>query len=113
MNDQTCEEKKIGNEKTLLESEKLYFDAMKHLTTLSSGSVLLLATFLEKFSKGPEWRWLLIATFCCFILSIISSVSSMVQSANYIRYTGQIKRLEKGVRETVYYFSLTTYLLGI
>ena len=99
--------------KTLLESEKLHFDAMKHLTTLSSGSVLLLATFLEKFSKGLVWRWLLAATFGCFFLSMLSSVSSMLQSANYVRHTGRIARLERGVRETIYYFSVITYLLGI
>lgn len=38
------------------EGEKLYFDSMKHLTTLNTGSVLLLVTFLEKLFSSPRWR---------------------------------------------------------
>jgi len=47
------------SEKADQEGEKLYFDSMKHLTTLSTGSVLLLVTFLEKLFSSPRWRvWL-------------------------------------------------------
>lgn len=56
-----------------IEMAKFMADAFKHLTTLSTGSILLLATFLEKFFIQPRWKPLIAVTFVGFILSIIAS----------------------------------------
>lgn len=69
--------KNLSNEKAAEISQQHYFETLKHLTTLSSASVLLLATFLEKLFTKPEWAWLIGLTFCLFILSMISSVMLM------------------------------------
>ena len=38
------------------EFRKLWSDYLKHLTTLSTGSILLIATFLEKLFSQPRWK---------------------------------------------------------
>lgn len=61
------------------EGRKLYYDLFKHLTTLSSGSILLLVTFKEKlFPAGDaEWKPLMGWVFFLFMLCIVSSVITM------------------------------------
>src|SRR5947208_15344962 len=65
----------------VIESNKLHFEAMKHLTTLSTGSILLMVTFIEKILRGNEEGHKLVkAAFIPFILSILLSFSVMVQT---------------------------------
>lgn len=73
------------NENAILESTKLNFDAIKHLTTLSTGSIVLLVAFLEKiFREEQHWRILIGAALICFILSIVGCVSALLQNSNLI-----------------------------
>jgi hypothetical protein len=96
------------------ESEKLYFDSMKHLTTLSTGSIVLLISFMKDlFKENTHWKGVLALSLCSFVGSIICSVSSMLQSANYVRYTGKYERLEDKIKDIIYYGSLITFMLGI
>jgi len=60
----------------LLEKQKLASDYLKHLTTLSTGSIILLAAFLEKLFAQPLWRPLIVLSFLGFILSVIASVAA-------------------------------------
>ena len=60
-----------------MEGRKLFYDALKHLTTLSTGSIILLATFLEKIFSNPECKILIGITFVGFAISIISTVVLM------------------------------------
>ncbi len=60
-----------------LESKKLEYDTYKHLTTLSTGSIILLATFVEKLFDAPEWSILAPVAIGFFMLSVVSSVTSM------------------------------------
>ena len=53
---------------------------MKHLTTLSTGSIVLIATFLEKLFANPEWKVLVGMALVSFILSIIGTLASHVLS---------------------------------
>src|ERR1700742_2087223 len=86
--------------KTLQESEKLFFESMKHITTLTTSSLVLLVTFLEKiFKDNRHWQGLVAITFASFIVSIICSVSSMLQSANYVRNEGKIDALAFRVKK--------------
>lgn len=62
------------------EGRKLYYDLFKHLTTLSSGSILLLVAFKEKLfpdSAVIEWNDLMGIAFFLFLLCIVSSVFTM------------------------------------
>ena len=60
-----------------LEGRKLFYDSLKHLTTLNTGSVLILAAFLERFFNRPEWKFLVGVSFVGFAVSILSSVVGM------------------------------------
>lgn len=64
-------------EKAEREALKLQFDVYKHITTLSSGSVILTCTFLEKFFKTPRFLALMIVSLGCFFFSIIFSIYAM------------------------------------
>lgn len=100
-------------EKSYQEGEKLYFDSMKHLTTLNTGSILLLVTFLEKLFNNPRWKALIVVSLCSFTLSILFSVSSMLQSANHVKNSGKFRPLEVNVKKVIYYVALITFLSGI
>ena len=102
-----------GNDKDREEGEKLYFESMKHLTTLNTGSILLLVAFLEKLFLQPKWRALVALTLGTLAVSTLCSVSSMLQSANYIRYSGQVVGLEMKIKDVVYYSALIAFLIGI
>ena len=54
-----------------------YYDYLKHLTTLATGSIVLLATFAEKFAAASSWRLLLKVAMAAFLLSVLSSLVSM------------------------------------
>lgn len=98
----------------LQESEKLFFDSMKHLTTLSTGSILLLVTFLEKFFKErPEWKTLVVLALGSFVLSILCAVSSMFQSANFVKYSGKVVTVAYWVKDFAHWAALVTFVLGL
>jgi len=94
------------------EGWKLRYDIYKHLTTLSTGSILLVITFLEKIFVRPAWKGLVILALCGFFASILASFLVMNVLATTI---GEMKLEEK--EEKVYTriigFALVTFLLGI
>lgn len=102
-----------GREKADQEGEKLFYDSMKHLTTLNTGSILLLVTFLEKLFSNPQWKTLIAVSLICFVISIVCSVSSMLQSANHVKHVGRIPHLETGVKSAIYYSALFTFVVGL
>ena len=55
------------------EFRKLWSDYLKHLTTLSTGSILLIATFLEKLFSQPRWKAAVITSLLGFLASILGS----------------------------------------
>jgi hypothetical protein len=82
-NESTTSKKLTVRDNALQEGSKLYYDTFKHLTTLSTGSILLLATFLTDVFDAPEWTNLIGWVFASFILSIVSSVIVMT-SLSYV-----------------------------
>ncbi len=56
-----------------LEKLKLFTEYLKHITTLSTASLILLTIFLEKLSRRPRWKTLVIVALCSFTLSLIAS----------------------------------------
>jgi Mg2+ and Co2+ transporter CorA len=75
-------------EKAREESGKLFYDMYKHLTTLSTGSILILVAFLEKVFANPRWKILVALSFVFFLLTIIFSFFQMGLNANYIGRMG-------------------------
>jgi hypothetical protein len=57
-----------------VEFYKAYIEYLKHLTTLSTGSIILIATFLEKLFAQPIWKFAVFISLSGFMLSVLSSV---------------------------------------
>lgn len=64
-------------EERILEALKLDHDTFKHLTTISTGSILLLATFIEKLFQNPDWKGLIAFTFVALMICTYTSVIEM------------------------------------
>jgi hypothetical protein len=73
-------------DKAYEEGQKLAYDSFKHLTTLSTGSILLLATFLKDVFKNPEWTQLVGWTFGLFMVTIVASLIVMVTIAHSVSH---------------------------
>jgi hypothetical protein len=54
-----------------LESYRAERDFYKHLTSLSTASVVLIATFLDKAFPNPEWRDLVNLSLGAFAVSVV------------------------------------------
>jgi hypothetical protein len=68
---------------TLGEHTKLVVDVLKHLTTLASGAVVLIATFMDKV-KSVHLRSLISWAIGFLLLCILSSMNGCFQlSSNY------------------------------
>jgi hypothetical protein len=92
--------------KQYIEEQKLTFDYIKHITTLDTGSIVLLATFLEKFFKKPEWRVLIIPTFLGFVVSAIALGLASIGILRSIRTPTDIST---GLRT----FTAVAFLIGV
>lgn len=55
-----------------------FYDYLKHMTTLSTGTVVLLATFAEKFPQDAVWRPLLSLSIGALLLAVLASLISML-----------------------------------
>lgn len=58
---------------------KLSFEWCKHLSTLSTGSILLMVTFIEKLSSQPDWKILLSISLVGFVATIIGSLGVQLE----------------------------------
>lgn len=72
-------------EETEREGIKLLYDTFKHLTTLSTGSIVILATFLKDVFPNPEWQILSSVVFVLFLVSTISAVLVMLGYGELLR----------------------------
>ena len=66
----------------------------KHISTLSTGSILLLVTFLDKMFPEPQWKLLIGIAFLSFMVSIIFSVLTMVIHGN-LPLNSETQKIEK------------------
>lgn len=67
-----------------LEAWKLEHDFLKHLTTLSTGSIVLTVGLLEKLFTSPEWKALVAVSVVAFAVSILSAILVKVQIISQI-----------------------------
>lgn len=52
------------------------FEYLKHLATLSTGSTLLLVTFLDKLFVNPEWKVCIAVSLISFVLTVIFTIAA-------------------------------------
>lgn len=53
--------------------DQSHFEYLQYLTTLSTGSILLIATFWEKLSAKPAWKPAVALSLAGFMLTVLSS----------------------------------------
>jgi hypothetical protein len=68
-------------------AQKVVFDYLKRLTTLGTGSIVLLTIFLERFALRLEWSFLLGIALVSFTVSIFTFVLSAFGVVLSIRRT--------------------------
>jgi 4-hydroxybenzoate polyprenyltransferase len=102
-----------------IERYKAIFDYHKHLTTLSTGSIVLIATFLEKLFAQPEWKPLVVVSLVGFMASVIGSIINYTalifdfpKSRNN-RKTGVVKSGAKKVVGISLYLTWLGFLTGV
>jgi len=136
----TDEEKAFAKEniKKLLESmdkmketQRIQYDYFKHLTTLSTGSILIIVAFLEKVFSFPSLIGLSMASVTSLAFCLVGSLLAMPSPGNVIMYISGMEMMyhsgdenavwnlnEKlsGSMDTISCFdkiTKTTFLLGI
>jgi hypothetical protein len=61
-------------EKKAVDEGRFFHDYLKHLTTLSSGSILIVATFLDRLFPKPAWKSLVAVAIISFLVSLTATV---------------------------------------
>lgn len=95
------------------DEQKLVFDYIKHISTLDTGSIILLTVLLEKFFQDPVWKKLIPFTFGSFAISLVFLT---LAALGVIRSIRDPKAVPIGiVRFTswIFMFGLLGFLLGI
>jgi hypothetical protein len=68
------------------EVQRIQYDYFKHLTTLSTGSILIIVAFLEKVFSEPTGIFLSIISIIALALCLIGSLLALPLPANIIMY---------------------------
>ena len=92
---------------------KVMFDYFKHLTALSTGSVLLLVTLIEKLFKEPLWKPLVVAAYVGFTSSILAALIAMFVVASFLGRPGNRSESPLNVFAVAASVSLVAYFIGI
>jgi hypothetical protein len=101
------------DEKAEKESLKLLFEVYKHLTTLSSGSIIIICTFLEKFFKTPKSLHLITGSLICFLVSIIGSVYVMPHLAMEQNVNQSDRKAGNKLLRRLEFISSLSFVLGV
>jgi hypothetical protein len=75
-------------QKAFLDGSKLFHDTFKHLTTLSTGSILLLVTFFDRF-KALQAKSLAIYALIGFMMCTLGSVFMMIFLSKDVQIMGK------------------------
>lgn len=95
-----------------IETYKLVFELMKQLTALSSGSIILLITLVEKVFRTAPPSKLIALAFFGFCTSIIAAVVVMMLLA-YNAADGQISESERNAFGIASAIASVAFVMGI
>jgi hypothetical protein len=91
-----------------LEFHKAFYDYLKHLSTISTGSIVLLAAFLEKIFAQPRWKPLIGISVAGFLITVIASV--IAYSLMVLNFPRPGIRNQKWEGDIVFWAVLLTWL---
>ena len=98
-----------------IEIYKIEFEYLKHLTTICTGSILLIVAFLEKLFNQPQWKPAVAIALCCFVVSIsLCTISQLTiidkaSEKKSIKLRGTVQNWTIGLLLS----ALISYLIGI
>ena len=95
------------------EGWKLSYDLHKHITTLSTGSILILVTFIERLFSNPSWKILVVIALSLFVVSIVLALLTMSYLMAFVRDVGEIEDSSKREHVNISAASFSCFLLGI
>lgn len=93
---------------------KAQFDYLKHLSTLATGSILLLSLFLEKFFKQPTLAWCVTLSVSALFVSLLAS--TVVYTVAVLNYPRPGRRMSSRELDVIAGGTLVTwvgFLVGI
>jgi len=102
-----------------LEGVKQLHDSLKHLTTLTTGSIVVTVTFLEKLFINPEWKTMVVVSMLSFLASLFCSVTGMLlqsidtMNIESIGCSHDFDRIGKFMAISYYTFFIGIVTLGI
>jgi hypothetical protein len=99
--------------KAFEEGLKSFYDLFKHITTISTGSVVLIITFLEKLFANPAWKGLVTASFGFLTLSVVASLTTMFFLSRTIGQLGKMPKRAEPFFEASMIVTITSFLIGI
>lgn len=80
------------------EIQPIKFDYFKHLTTLSTGSILILVAFLEKVFTAPQIVELALVSIGCFAVCVVGSLLAFPKASDIVVYITAIRMIMLSVR---------------
>jgi len=83
---------------SVMEGRKLGYDWLKHLTTLGTGSIVILSSLANNILKEAEWRVVLIPTVVLLFISVVAAFISMW--VTYIILSTFAADREKAIRDS-------------
>lgn len=95
------------------EADKLRFDFFKHLTTLSTGSILLTLAMLEKLFRSPKGKVLVLFALICFAVCILGSLAGMYFKAYQVHIGDRLPEEARGKAANTSGVGILSFVLGI
>ena len=95
------------------DSCKLFFDFFKHLTTLSTGAIVILSTYMTKVFQSSSGIHLVANALTAFILSIAASVFAMFVFAGHIQGRSDLQANSLNLITGTGFIAGTCFLYGL
>jgi hypothetical protein len=102
------------SDENMIEFLKAAADSFKHLTTIATGIIVIVATLLEKLFQHPAWKGLITVSFASLFVAILASLIA----ANY--YIGYMLNPSKYLRDSTKWVTVAftglawgSFLLGV
>jgi hypothetical protein len=99
--------------KYYLESQKVVLDFVKHVATLATGAIVLLASLLDKVFPNPQWKFLIIVTFVSLLISAVTVTAAAIGVVRSIRTPSDVSEPLRHFTAGSMIVGLVSFALGI
>lgn len=96
-----------------LERMRLLYDLNKHITTLATGILLLMAGLFDKVFKHPQWKPLAAFAALFFAISVLTCLFAMFGFAMYSRATFRSSSDPTWFGANAFILALSMFILGV